>query len=597
VSVEAVPDVGHHFTGWSGDTTTSANPLPLTVLRSWSLTGSFAINTYTLDVTVVGEGAVTRTPDQPTYDHGTEVTLRAVAPVGHHFVGWSGDTTTTVDSLVVTATANRSYVATFAINAYTLTTIVVGGGEVTRAPDQPAYDHGTVVTLRATPEVGYHFVGWSGDTATTVDSLVVTATGDRTYTATFEINTYTLAVAGDAHGAVTRTPDQATYDHGQVVVVRAVPEFGYHFTGWSGDTTGTVDSLVVTMTGNRSYAASFEINVYTLTLLQEGSGNASKSPNQPTYLHGTPVTLTATPSAGHSFLYWSGDTSATATTLDIVMTSSRTYTATFSVKLTVTVIGDGTVTKNPDLVFYEPYDLVELTAIAGAGQRFAGWEGDTVTAVNQIEILMDTDKNYIAQFEPAGVVTARTEGGGVPAGIEMETPPAAWRIGESADLGWRTVAAGGLVDLALARSAGGPFTPIATGLDAAGRHRWTVTGPEAPDARLAVRLRLADGTESADTVRVTIVEQIRAFQLGPITPNPARGRTTIPFAIPRDARVRLSIVDVQGREVAVLADGVRPAGRHDVSWDPRAGATSPGVYFVRFEFPGQAIVRRITIAP
>ena len=80
-------------------------------------------------------------------------------------------------------------------------------------------------------------------------------TANKSVTATFAINTYTLSVAKVGSGTVAKCPNQATYDHGTVVIVRAVPQFGYHFTGWSGDTTGTVDSLVVTMTGNRTYTA------------------------------------------------------------------------------------------------------------------------------------------------------------------------------------------------------------------------------------------------------------------------------------------------------------------------------------------------------
>ena len=61
--------------------------------------------------------------------------------------------------------------------------------------------------------------------------------------------------------------------------------------------------------------------------------------------------------------------------------------------------------------------------------------------------------------------------------------------------------------------------------------------------------------------------------------------------------MRLSVVDVQGRVVARLVDGVLPAGRHEVMWDgsSAAGSTRPGLYFVRLEVPGQRMVRTVVI--
>jgi hypothetical protein len=50
--------------------------------------------------------------------------------------------------------------------------------------------------------------------------------------------------------------------------------------------------------------------------------------------------------------------------------------------------------------------------------------------------------------------------------------------------------------------------------------------------------------------------------------------------LPRGQDVRLSIVDVRGRVVAVLANGPMPAGIHVATWEP--GKSAAGVYFVRF---------------
>ena len=46
--------------------------------------------------------------------------------------------------------------------------------------------------------------------------------GDKTLTATYSLNTYTLTVNA-TNGTVTKLPDQTTYDHGTVVQLTASP--------------------------------------------------------------------------------------------------------------------------------------------------------------------------------------------------------------------------------------------------------------------------------------------------------------------------------------------------------------------------------------
>ncbi len=87
----------------------------------------------------------------------------------------------------------------------------------------------------------------------------------------------------------------------------------------------------------------------------------------------------------------------------------------------------------------------------------------------------------------------------------------------------------------------------------------------------------------------------RGFALAAIT-NPSRGAATIEFVTPRAAPVRLTVLDVQGRVVAVLADGVHASGRHQVLWGTTGRATAPpGLYLVRYEWPGSSAVRRLIL--
>lgn len=60
-------------------------------------------------------------------------------------------------------------------------------------------------------------------------------------------------------------------------------------------------------------------------------------------------------------------------------------------------------------------------------------------------------------------------------------------------------------------------------------------------------------------------------------PNPFNPTTTIRFSIPRSAITKLSIIDLLGREVAVLVNEKKEAGRYSLRWD--ASKMASGVYF------------------
>jgi uncharacterized repeat protein (TIGR02543 family) len=401
VTLTATAGTGYTFTGWSGDTTTATNPLSLVITRDRSLTATFTINSYTLTVNTVGSGSVTKNPNQPTYNYGTPVTLTASPGTGHSFTGWSGDTTTTTNPLSLVITRNRSLTATFTINSYTLSVTTVGSGSVTKNPNQATYNYGTTVTLTANHGTGYSFSGWSGDTTAATNPLSLVITRNRSLTATFTINSYTLTVTTVGSGSVTANPDQPTYDHGTVVTLTATPAVGWRFTSWSGDTITTTNPLTLVMTRNRSLVATFTINSYTLAVTTVGNGTVSKTPNQSTYTYGTAVTLTANPATGWSFTGWSGDTTTDTNPLDLVMTRNRALTATFVIKtfaLTLTTVGNGSITASPNQPTYNYGSVVQLTAVPAPGNYLSSWTGNASGTVNPLTITMDTVKTIVANF-------------------------------------------------------------------------------------------------------------------------------------------------------------------------------------------------------
>src|SRR5262249_29072803 len=87
------------------------------------------------------------------------------------------------------------------------------------------------------------------------------------------------------------------------------------------------------------------------------------------------------------------------------------------------------------------------------------------------------------------------------------------------------------------------------------------------------------------------------FALTHVWPNPAPNGMSVRFGLPKDAPVRLTIIDLQGRVVAVLADGYQTAGWHDVSWKglTEHGPAAAGMYFVRYQVGGRRIMERFVL--
>jgi len=89
-----------------------------------------------------------------------------------------------------------------------------------------------------------------------------------------------------------------------------------------------------------------------------------------------------------------------------------------------------------------------------------------------------------------------------------------------------------------------------------------------------------------------------AMALEPPWPNPFNPSTRLAFQLPAGSEVRLTIVDVRGRTIRVLADGYRPAGRHLVSWngtDSSGHQVASGIYLAVLETRSGRLTRKLTL--
>ncbi len=143
---------------------------------------------YTLDVTIVGDGVVTKEPDQATYQYGDVVTLTATSDLGWTFKGWSGSVQSTDNPLTLVIQHDTDLTATFTElppKVYGLAVDTVGNGTVALDPAGGVYDDGTVVELTAEADPGWRFSGWSGHLSGDANPASITMDEHKSVTAAF----------------------------------------------------------------------------------------------------------------------------------------------------------------------------------------------------------------------------------------------------------------------------------------------------------------------------------------------------------------------------------------------------------------------------
>jgi hypothetical protein len=206
----------------------------------------------------------------------------------------------------------------------------------------------------------------------------------------------------------------------------------------------------------------------------------------------------------------------------------------------------------------------------------------------------------VANAQSQSVSVLLNIGGGDPTPVLLSLFEGNW-ASEGIELRWRFASPEDDRSAAVERSpgAGGPWTRVTGQRRMVGEA--TTLLDRGADPRQAHQYRLvvpgADGDLTFGPVVVTAAPATSAFGLVAVTPNPTRGVAHIDFAVARAERVRLSVIDAQGRAVARLVDSIHPPGRHRVVWDGMGarGRSPAGLYFIRYEWPGHDSIGRLLV--
>ncbi|HBX67178.1 MAG TPA: hypothetical protein DEG32_13850, partial [Balneolaceae bacterium] len=96
----------------------------------------------------------------------------------------------------------------------------------------------------------------------------------------------------------------------------------------------------------------------------------------------------------------------------------------------------------------------------------------------------------------------------------------------------------------------------------------------------------AENDEGTDT-------RPREVELHQNFPNPFNPATTISFYLPESEEVRLSVFNIVGQPVAVIAEGTMSAGEHQFEWN--ATDRPSGMYIYQLEVGKNVMTRKMTL--
>ncbi len=280
----------------------------------------------------------------------------------------------------------------------------VSGGGVMTAGEQ--------VTIKATPNKGYKFVGWYSNGALISDKASYSfyaGNDDLNYSARFTYESYNLVVQSENDEKGTVSESSGSYNYLTPITIEAAANDGYTFDGWySGSTQVSKDNpYTFTMPySNTTYTAKFTTNSYDVNLTNANSELGSIT-GDGSYLYKNSVTLTATPNTGVNFLGWydanDGLVSTLATYTFKMPHENLDYTAKFewtpyTVELNINDSSMGSVTGEGSYTYQQE---VTLKAAPVEHHSFAGWyDGDNLVSMDNPYTfnLPDKSLSYTAKF-------------------------------------------------------------------------------------------------------------------------------------------------------------------------------------------------------
>ena len=378
VEISAIPNYGYHFTQWSDGNTD--NPRTIVLTQDTTFTAEFAKNSYTISTTSANPEWGT-TAGETAALYLDEVEISAVSNYGYHFTKWSDGNTDNRRTIVLTQ--DTTFTAEFAKNTYTISTTSANPEWGTTAGNTAAL-YLDEVEISAIPNYGYHFVRWNDNNTST--PRTVTVTEDKTFTATFAKNVYSIT-KNAGHGSISGNSSAEYLDQ---VTLSVSSDYGYHFTKWSDGNTDNPRTFVLTQ--DTTFTAEFAKNTYTISTTS-ANPEWGTTAGDTAALYLDEIEISAIPNYGYHFVRWNDNNTSTPRT--VTVTEDKTFTATFAKNVySITKnAGHGSISGNSSA---EYLDQVTLSVSSDYGYHFTQWsDGNTD---NPRTFVLTQDTTFTAEF-------------------------------------------------------------------------------------------------------------------------------------------------------------------------------------------------------
>ena len=299
---------------------------------------------------------------------------------------------------------------------YTVTLDTAGGDPI--RPIQ--YTVESEAFLLPTPvRTGYIFLGWTGEGITEPQKAMEIpqgSTGDRTYTANWQVIEYTIITL--LEGGNAGSSEVYFYTVEQTVTLPTPTRTGYTFLGWTGEGITTPQPNVTIpkgSTGDKTYIENWKLTEYNITMdLNGGSGQ-----EKVVYTMTDEDFELPTPTRnGYEFVGWTGEGITTPQTSVIIpkgSTGNKAYTANWQViEYTITLDTNGGPAVSP--IKYTVEDSFTLPYLLRTGYEFVGWtlDGSGMIPATPLIIYHGTtgDLRYKAEWRLAEyTITMDLDGG------------------------------------------------------------------------------------------------------------------------------------------------------------------------------------------
>ncbi|MFR4138562.1 MAG: InlB B-repeat-containing protein [Christensenellales bacterium] len=266
---------------------------------------------------------------------------------------------------------------------------------------------------------GYIFLGWTGEGITEPQKTIEIpqgSTGDRTYTANWQVIEYTIITL--LEGGNAGSSQVYFYTVEQTVTLPTPTRTGYTFLGWTGEGITTPQPNVTIpkgSTGDKTYIENWELTEYNITMELNGGSGQEKV----VYTMTDEDFELPTPTRnGYEFVGWTGEgitTPQTSVKIPTGSTGNKAYTANWKViEYTITLDTNGGPAVSP--IKYTVEDSFTLPYLLRTGYEFVGWtlDGSGMIPATPLIIYYGTtgDLHYKAEWRLAEyTITMDLDGG------------------------------------------------------------------------------------------------------------------------------------------------------------------------------------------